>query len=149
MIVKLEVTASEKIAARSQFEPNNYSVLISVDQLEVTNTSELLEQADNLFRRAKEAIARAKTADGLGETQPTNGEARAAQPVSDSKEHQASGKQLELIHSLAKKAGMDEVRLRDFAAHAVGGLDSITKFDASRLINALQHVQIPANGRAR
>jgi hypothetical protein len=148
MIVKLEVAASEKIAARSQFEPNNYSVLISVDQLEVTNTSELLEQADNLFRRAKEAIGRAKTADGLGQPLP-NGDSRAAQPVSDSKEHQASTKQLDLIHSLAKKAGMDDGRLREFAHQAVGGIDGLTKFDASRLINALQHAPLPVNGRAR
>jgi hypothetical protein len=42
---------------------------------------------------------------------------------------------------------MDELRLREFADQAVGGVQGLTRFDASRLINALQHV--PINGRPR
>lgn len=133
MIVRLEVTASEKVATRSQYEPNAYSVLVSVENLEVQHPDELQAQAETLFRRAKEAINTAKREDGIGEDKGKNG---------------ASPKQIELIQSLAKRASMDGARLREFAGQTVGGpVDQLTKFDASRLINALQHV--PVNGRAR
>ena len=153
MIVKLEVTASEKVAVRSQYEPNNYSVLISLDRLEVSGAEELQAQAETLFRRAKDAIASAKRNDGVEMpkaeiVQPaSNGTASVA--TGHAKEHQASSKQLDLIQSLAKRAGLDDQKLREFAQNAVGGMVEITKFDASRLINALQHLLMPAQGRAR
>jgi hypothetical protein len=142
MIVRLEVTASEKIAARSQYEPNGYSVLVSVENLEIHHPDELQGQAETLFRRAKAAIDTAKREDGLGVKV-------VEEPGKRPTEHAASPKQLELIHSLAKRAGMDEPRLREFAGKAVGGLEPLSKFDASRLINALQQAPIAANGRAR
>ncbi len=134
MLVRLEITASEKVATRSQYEPNAYSVLVSVENLEVQHPDELQAQAETLFRRAKEAINTAKREDGIGEeAKGKNG---------------ASPKQIELIQSLAKRASMDDVRLREFAGQTVGGpVEQLNKFDASRLINALQHV--PINGRAR
>jgi hypothetical protein len=141
MMVRLEVTASEKVAARSQYEPNSYSVLVSVENLEVQHPDELQAQAETLFRRAKEAIHTAKREDGL-ESKEVEAKARPARG-----EPSASTKQLELIQQLAKRAGMDELRLREFADQAVGGVQGLTRFDASRLINALQHV--PINGRPR
>lgn len=152
MIVRLEVTASEKVAIRSQFEPSSYGVLVSIEHLDIGSPDELVAQANTLFRRAKEAIATAKSEDGVlleakpKEVQPSgNGHA----PNGQGKEHQASSKQLDLIQSLAKRAGLDDQKLREFAQNAVGGLDNLTKFDASRLINALQHLQVPAHGKAR
>ena len=59
----------------------------------------------------------------------------------------ASGAVGSVAGQLAKRAGMDEPRLKEFADQAVGGVEGMTKFDASRLINALQHV--PINGRHR
>ena len=149
MIVRLEVTASEKIATRSQYEPNGYSVLVSVENLEIHHPDELQAQAETLFRRAKEAINTAKLADGIGEgkivEEPRSSQARAPR----NGEHVASAKQIDLIQSLAKRAGMDELGLQKFAGNAVGGMEQLSKFDASRLINALQHAPIAANGRAR
>jgi hypothetical protein len=141
MLVRLEVTASEKVAARSQYEPNGYSVLVSVENLEVQHADELQAQAETLFRRAKEAIQTAKREDGIGmKVEEAKAKPRTEGPP-------ASSKQVELIQQLAKRAGMDEPRLKEFADQAVGGVEGMTKFDASRLINALQHV--PINGRHR
>ena len=145
MIVRLEVTASEKVATRSQYEPNGYSVLVSVENLEIHHPDELQAQAETLFRRAKEAINTAKLADGIGEKVIDESKARAPR----NGEHVASAKQIDLIQSLAKRAGMDELGLQKFAGNAVGGMEQLSKFDASRLINALQHAPISANGRAR
>ncbi len=149
MIVKLEVTASEKIAARSQYEPNNYSVAISVEHLDVSHPDELQAQAETLFRRVKAAIATAKLADGIGEAksveEPRDSQARAPR----NGEHLASAKQVDLIHSLAKRAGMGEADFHKFAVRAVGGMESLSRFDASRLINALQQAPVAANGNGR
>lgn len=140
MLVRLEVTASEKVAARSQYEPNSYSVLVSIENLEVQHPDELQAQAETLFRRAKEAINTAKREDGIGKVEESKNTSKNEGPP-------ASTKQVELIQQLARRAGMDDVRLRDFAEQAVGRIEGMNKFDASRLINALQH--IPLNGRPR
>jgi len=140
MLVRLEVTASEKIAARSQYEPNAYSVLVSVENLEVQHPDELQAQAETLFRRAKEAINTAKREDGIGVVEESKNTSKNGGPP-------ASSKQVELIQQLARRAGMDDARLRGFTEHAVGRIEGMTKFDASRLINALQH--LPVNGRPR
>lgn len=145
MIVKLEVTASEKIAARSQYEPNGYSVLVAVENLEIQDADEIQAHASTLFRRAKEAIQTAQREDGIGMPKPL----AEAPSTPRNGEHLASPKQIELVHSLAKRAGMDEARLQEFAGRAVGGLKALSKFDASRLINALQDAAPKANGRAR
>ena len=146
MIVKLEVSASEKIAARSQFEPNGYSVAISVEHLDVSHPDEIQGQAVALFERAKAAIATARLADGLGEAKIVE-EPKARAPRNG--EHLASTKQVDLIHSLAKRAGMDEAEFHKFAVRAVGGMEELNRFDASRLINALQQAPIAANGNGR
>lgn len=149
MIVRLEVTASEKIAARSQYEPNGYSVLVSVEHLEVSHPDELQAQAETLFRRAKAAIETAKREDGLGGAKAAE-EPRASQARAPRNgEHAASAKQIDLVHSLAKRAGMDEAEFHKFAVRAVGGMERLNKFDASRLINALQQAPIAANGNGR
>ena len=143
MIVRLEVTASEKVAARSQYEPNGYSVLVSVDQLELSHPDELLAQADTLFRRAKEAIANARKADGLeagsaptvgnGHGNGSNGNGRDRLPATD--------KQLELIRILARKASLSPDELERFSVESVGQATAqLDRYEASRLIGALQHV---------
>lgn len=134
MLVRLEVTAAEKVALRSQYEPNSYSVLVSVENLEIQHPDEIQAQAETLFRRAKDAIETAKRQDGV------------ANKAADERRPQASQKQVELIQQLAKRAGLDRQGLRDFAVKAVGSVDDLSRFDASRLINALQHVSM--NGRA-
>ena len=146
MIVKLEVTASEKVAVKSQFEPFGYSVLVSVENLEIQHADEIEGHASTLFRRAKEAIKTAQREDGIGIPKLST-EAPAASRNGD---HAASSKQIDLIRSLAERSGMDEARLREFSIRTVGGpVEQLSKFDSSRLINALQHAGIKANGRAR
>ena len=144
MIVRLEVTASEKVAARSQYEPNGYSVLVSVDQLELSHPDELLAQADTLFRRAKEAIANARRADGLepgsaptaagnGHGNGSSGNGHNRLPVTD--------KQLELIRILARKASLSPDELERLSLESVGQATAqLDRYEASRLIGALQHL---------
>ena len=148
MIVRLEVSASEKVATRSQYEPNHYSVLVSVDQLSIEHPDELLGQADTLFRRAKEAIENAKRVDGLGA-----GPSQAAQPQPalavhngatqpphhGSADNRATDKQLRLIHKLARDQRLDREGLEAACQAAVGRQShELSKFDASRVIAALQ-----------
>ena len=131
MIVRLEVSASEKVALRSQYEPNSYGVLIAVENLELQHPDELKCHAEELFRKAKEAIASAKREDGV--------DVRVA-PL-------ASPKQRDLIQALAKRAGLDEQRLTALAKETVGSSpEQLNRYDASRLIGALEHV---GNGRPR
>ena len=143
MIVRLEVTASEKVAARSQYEPNGYSVLVSVDQLELSHPDELLAQADTLFRRAKEAIANARRADGL-EAGPAPTPAVGHGNGSSGNGHNrlpATDKQLDLIGILARKAGLSPDELERLSLESVGQATAqLDRFEASRLIGALQHL---------
>ncbi|QDU66331.1 hypothetical protein [Engelhardtia mirabilis] len=152
MIVRLEVSASEKISARSQYEPNNYSVLVSVDQLSIEHPDELLGQADILFRRAKEAIDNAKRLDGLdgvprqavavaatanGRSQPPN--RVAAYNGAAGGTPRATDKQLQLIHRLAHSKRLDRDGLEELCLEATGHPShELSKFDASRVITALQ-----------
>ena len=147
MIVRLEVTASEKVAARSQYEPNGYSVLVSVDQLEIGHPDELLAQADTLFRRAKEAIANARKADGLEAGSASTvapGAAHGHGNGSTSNGHNrlpATDKQLELIRILARKASLSPDELERLSLEAVGQATAqLDRYEASRLIGALQHL---------
>ena len=141
MIVRLEVTASEKIAARSQYEPNHYSVLISVEQLELGHSEELLGQADTLFRRAKEAIANAKRADGLTVTIPQTNGAGNGHSGNGRPGLPATDKQMGLIQTLRTKAGLAPDELERLSVQSVGEpTENLDRFGASRLIGALQHV---------
>jgi hypothetical protein len=136
MIVKLEVSASEKIAGRSQYEPNHYSVLIGVEHLDVESSDELLGQARTLFTRAKEAITEAKQADGFTDiSQPTNGKAprNASAPATE--------KQLGLIDRLAHRVGMSPDNLQTVARDSVQqDVKELSKYNASRLIGVLQEI---------
>ena len=136
MIVKLEVSASEKIAGRSQYEPNHYSVLIGVEHLDVESSDELLGQARTLFTRAKEAITEAKQADGLTEAKPpTNGKAHTGSAP-------ATDKQLGLIDRLAHRVGMSPDNLQSVARDSVQqDVKELSKYNASRLIGVLQEIE--------
>ena len=148
MIVRLEVCASEKVAARSQYEPNNYSVLVSVDQLTVERPEELVGQAGQLFSRAKEAIRQAMRSDGLD--RPASGiESSSSGLDHDAARHQngrhnggapqASDKQLRLIQQLARQRRMERDDLEALCHEAVGHPShQLSKFDASRVITALK-----------
>ena len=145
MIVRLEVSASEKVATRSQYEPNHYSVLVSVDQLSIEHPDELLGQADTLFRRAKEAIENAKRNDGLDSGPAPPRPALAAHNGAPHQAHQgtadnrATDKQLRLIHKLARDQRLDREGLESACQAAVGRQShELSKFDASRVIAALQ-----------
>ena len=149
MIVRLEVSASEKVATRSQYEPNHYSVLVSVDQLSIEHPDELLGQADTLFRRAKEAIENAKRVDGLSaapvgavqaaDTRPdTSRRAQTGLPRGEFGS-EATEKQLRLIHRLARERRLDRDGLEALCRSAAGKPShELSKFDASRVIAALQ-----------
>lgn len=147
MIVRLEVCASEKVAARSQYEPNHYSVLVSVDQLTVERPEDLVGQAGQLFSRAKEAIRQAMRQDGVEVAAPqglgTNGNQPCSGPNGngrhDGQAPQASDKQLRLIHQLARQRRMDRDALEALCHEAVGSpTHELSKFDASRVITALK-----------
>jgi hypothetical protein len=70
MIVSITIGASEKRSARSQFEPNNYSASLTVEQLVVERPEDLLTQASALFSMAKQSIHQAMNADGLDAEAP-------------------------------------------------------------------------------
>ena len=74
MIVSISIGASEKRSARSQYEPNEYSARLGIDQLVVERPEDLLTQARTLFVLAKQAISTAMRADGLEVAAPVQGE---------------------------------------------------------------------------
>lgn len=149
MIVTIEVRAEEKVAARSQFEPNLYSAAVTVQNLEIQDLGQVRRTTDRLFAEAKAAIAEARAKDGLGTVDVTVSEAGrnegAGEPVvaknriaeaSETKRNGKNGvnghavngaeaakispKQLAFIGDLAKEVGLDRSELDAICRRAVG-----------------------------